>query len=226
MIETDGRHRAWMRNGLLGIAVLMFIGAAAVAQSTRPANSAENLPLRRSAVTQPAFTGVPGASHQKDLLDLPRLIMSLAIVLGLIFFLRWIGKRLFPSLGGAKSSGAVRLLSRSPLTPRQQVLLVQVGRRVLVVADNGTQMNRLADITDPEEVASLIGQVNRPAVTTEDFDRDLNQAQQSFETTTTSDESSSVAAEPEESDNAATTGELEGLMQKVRVLARHFGRSS
>src|SRR4029077_6101766 len=54
---------------------------------------------------------------------------------------------------------AVQVLSRSPLTPRQQVVLLKVGRRVLVVADNGSQMNSLCQITDPDEVAGLVGQL-------------------------------------------------------------------
>ncbi len=52
----------------------------------------------------------------------------------------------------------MRLLSRTVLSPKQQVLLLQVGRRVIVVGDGGAAgMRPLCEITDPDEVAALVG---------------------------------------------------------------------
>ena len=80
------------------------------------------------------------------------------VVLGLIFALAVGRASGFSRHGRAgEARGVVRVLSRTPVTPKQQVLLVQVGRRVLVVADNGTQMNPLSEITDPDEVAAAGG---------------------------------------------------------------------
>jgi hypothetical protein len=53
----------------------------------------------------------------------------------------------------------VQVLSRTVLSPKQQLMLVRVGRRLIVVADSGGQMAPLSEITDPDEVAALVGQV-------------------------------------------------------------------
>ena len=37
--------------------------------------------------------------------------------------------------------------------------MLRVGRRLLVVADGGGQMNTLSEITDADEVAALLGQL-------------------------------------------------------------------
>ena len=87
------------------------------------------------------------------------MLLALAVVIALILLLRWGGRRMFGLPGGGRASHAVQVLSRSALTPRQQVVLLKVGRRVLVVADNGSQMNSLCQITDPDEVAGLVGQL-------------------------------------------------------------------
>jgi flagellar biogenesis protein FliO len=81
------------------------------------------------------------------------------VVLGLIFFLKWGSRRLFALPAAGRSSRTVQVLTRSVLAPRQQVMLLQVGRRVLVVADSGSQMSNLCEITDPDEVAALLGQI-------------------------------------------------------------------
>lgn len=84
---------------------------------------------------------------------------ALAAVLGLIFFLRWAARRLYKVPVTGRPSGAVQVLSRTVLSPKQQLVLLQVGRRVLVVADGGAQMSALCQITEPDEVASLVGQL-------------------------------------------------------------------
>jgi flagellar biogenesis protein FliO len=101
----------------------------------------------------------PAASSGSNYSDAPRVVLALAVVIALILLLRWGGRRIFGLPGAGRASHAVQVLSRSALTPRQQVVLLKVGRRVLVVADNGSQMNSLCQITDPDEVATLVGQL-------------------------------------------------------------------
>jgi hypothetical protein len=59
----------------------------------------------------------------------------------------------------------VQVLTRSHLSPRQQLLLVRVGRRLLVVSDCNGQLNSLSEITDPDEVAALVGQMRDEKLT-------------------------------------------------------------
>ncbi len=84
--------------------------------------------------------------------------MALCVVLGLIFVLRWAGKRMTGSVGG-RQSRAIQVISRSTIAPRQQLMLVRVGRRVVLVANCGVSMSPLCEINDADEVAQLLGQV-------------------------------------------------------------------
>jgi hypothetical protein len=158
-----------------------------------------------------------------------------------------LAKRLFPTVAAARSSQAVRVLSRSVLSPKQQVLLLQVGRRVIVVGDTGAQMNPLAEITDPDEVASLVGQVEaekRPSVTAafgglfgrarDSFDADAEPSPQ-LPATDVSDEGEAegiVERRAAQDDQPPVQlgldearGELRGLMDKVKELSQQFRRS-
>lgn len=154
-----------------------------------------------------------------------RVALSLGIVLALIFVLRWAGRKFFAMPGGTRGGGVMQVVARSMIAPRQHLLLVRVGRRLVVVADNGGKMTPLSEITDPDEVAELIGQLRdksdspaKPfgalfgrAKTDYDANPDLSPA--------VSEEGSSDLDDPS---IASTREELHGLMDKVRGLARQF----
>ena len=91
--------------------------------------------------------------------DVRRIVTALAVVLVLILLARWFVRRFFGVAGAARSTRAVQVLSRSTLSPKQQLMLLRVGRRLLVVGDGGGQLNTLSEITDADEVAALVGQV-------------------------------------------------------------------
>lgn len=214
--------------------VVVLACAFASAQTTAPAvrDPIERQPIGNRSTTRPASAVNAPQQGRDSWTDAPRVILALGIVLGIIFGLKWLGKRYFPSLTGGRAAGVVRVLARSPVTPRQQVLLVQVGKRVLVVADNGSQMNALANISDPDEVASLLGQLEvRPEPPAEPFTDKLDAAESRFETPANRFEQDS-AEEPVESAlgepasvESPASEEITGLMEKVRALAKQLGRS-
>ena len=83
---------------------------------------------------------------------------ALGVVIGLIFATRWV----YTKMGGqvvARSSPAVEVLSRTTVAPKSHVLLLRVGQRVLVVGDSGTGLRTLANLDEPEEVASVLQSV-------------------------------------------------------------------
>ena len=111
--------------------------------------------------------GAPASGHSQGL-ELSRVGAALAIVIALILLLRWGGKKLFQQGGMSRSTRAIQVLARAPLAPRQHIVMVRVGRRVIVVGECGSQMNPLCEITDGDEIAALLGQlqdekVNLPA---------------------------------------------------------------
>jgi flagellar biogenesis protein FliO len=160
-------------------------------------------------------------------LDYPRVLAALGIVVGLIFVLRWVGRFFFPAATGRARNRAVEVLSRSPLSPKQQVMLLRVGQRLIVVGDSGSQMNPLCEITDPDEVAALVGQLRdeKIQIPKRAFGSLFGRSRHAFETddhppaTATSE-----LREAEENDPPVATAreELSGLRDRVRLLAEQF----
>jgi len=199
-----------------------------VAQAASPGGIYENRTIRRtdSAAATTQGSAVPAWPRGNGVLDLPRIGAALAIVLGLIFALRWLGRRFVPGVAGG--SGAVRVLSRSVVTPKHQILLVQVGRRLLVVGDNGTALSALSEITDADEVAAILGHIRSGSTaekaTAEVFAAELGRARNDLDQAIApADVPVSPSRAPDES-LESTRGEIDGLMHKVRVLARQLGR--
>ncbi len=219
----------------------------AAAHSVSPRGPIEKEPLRRTA---PGAAATAGPSTQKAAARAPaaggfevgRVATALAVVVILILLLRWIAKRFFGVAGVQRSSRAVQVLSRSPLSPRQQLVLLRVGRRLLVVADGGGQMNTLSEITDADEVAALLGQIqdDHSQRATRSFGSLFGKMRKTYDVdpdaADAADAAETAEAEPmevggrmserrEEDDDAAvvsTRQELIGLMDKVKTLSRQF----
>ncbi|MCC6681711.1 MAG: flagellar biosynthetic protein FliO [Phycisphaeraceae bacterium] len=128
-------------------------------------------PVETSAVeAQPLGSVVPDQSGPSDPADsgvfdtgnswLLSTLTALGVVLGLVLLLRWLFVRYFGGRLAVRSTPVVEVLSRSLIAPRQHVLLLRVGSRILVVSESPGGMRTLADVDDPEEVASLIGAVS------------------------------------------------------------------
>lgn len=82
-------------------------------------------------------------------------LTALGLIIGLILLLRWVWAR----MGGrvvASQSAAVEVLARTAVAPKNHVLLLRVGQRLLVVGDSSAGLRTLSQIDDPEEVADLL----------------------------------------------------------------------
>ena len=146
-------------------------------QATKPSAEAvqskadqtlENESLRASgSETKPAAlraTGSAGAAATGTA-DLVRVVVALAVVIGVILVLRAVVARFtaMPGVGRPGRGGKmVTVLSRSMISPRQQILVLQVGRRLLVVGDSGGAMSQLCELSDPDEIASIVGHHRQP----------------------------------------------------------------
>lgn len=88
-----------------------------------------------------------------------RLLGGLTLVLLLIAALRFIASRWLGLRGlVAGDNRGVRVLSRSFMGPRQQLVLVQVGRKLVLLCDSAGRVTSVTEITDPDEVAELAAQ--------------------------------------------------------------------
>ena len=63
------------------------------------------------------------------------------------------------------------MLSRTSIAPKNQVLLLRLGQRILVVGDSAAGLQTLADIVDAEEVAGLLQSIaaSKPGSATSGF---------------------------------------------------------
>jgi flagellar biosynthetic protein FliO len=224
----------------ISIAVGLLVAAlAAVVHAQPQPGRYNNLSLRTdggdSSTTRPAGQGA-GSSRTFDL-DWTRVTVSLGVVLGLIFALRFVMRRYFgaANFSGGGAGRAVRVLGRTPLGPRQQIVLIQVGSRVIVAADSGGAITNLCEITDADEIAGLIAHVSSASVPgAGTFGRWMGNARNRFDAEPESSipEGPTVSTpvakrEPEEVSTGeidAARGELKGLMDKIRGMSQQFNR--
>jgi flagellar biogenesis protein FliO len=183
----------------------------------------------RTDVSPDSGTSSPVPSVQPQGMDFPRVLAALGIVIGLILVLRWCGRIFFPGVTGRPANRAIEVISRSPVSPKQQVLLIRVGRRLLVVADTGSRMNALCEINDPDEIASLVGQLReeKSSVTSRPFGAIFGLSRRVFESAADVapvDEVAAALRQAEEDPLPATSAreELNGLRDRVRMLAEQF----
>ena len=165
--------------------------------------------------------------------DLARMAIALTIVLGLIFGARWLVTHFFVSARAPSTSRAVKVLGRTSLAPRQQVLLLQVGRRVVVVGESNGQLSTLAQLDDPDEVASLVGQLQEEQIQrAAAFGGMFGRMQKKFaadedehaprELAEIEGQTNEPSVEPATDPQARS--ELAGLLDKVRSIRDQLGR--
>ncbi len=202
--------------------------------SPAPATAAVETLIRRPAEPRTAARTAGATKLMPVGFDTSRVVLSLAIVLALIFVLRWMSHRVFGRPVAGRASSALRVLSRTVISPKQQLLVVQVGpRRLVVVGDSGQQMNALCEITDPQEVAALIGQIHQEKRdgSANGFGAIFGQARSGFDKDSEPLPHSGVVDEADGDPSSGqlhgreTRDELSGLMDKVRLMSRQFRRT-
>jgi flagellar biogenesis protein FliO len=198
-------------------------------------NSIENKSIRATNAPT-AGQNDTSAGSQAPSFDAVHVVGALALVVALIFGMRFLAKRFF-ALPTVRTSPLVKVLARSPVSPKQQVLLLHVGRRILVVADSGATMQPLAQITDADEIAALLGQLNANAnfgrstfaplfnKLRGDFDPDEMPAGPQVTGDVIDAMQEPESASEEAGGVTQTTQDLQGLMEKVRLVSRRLGKT-
>ena len=116
--------------------------------------SREPLPLARQGQESqlPASSGRAPPSIGGTIINI---VSSLAIVLGLFFLVAWFMRRGSGSSGGALPSEVVQVLGKAALSPRQQMQLLRVGEKLVLVAISPGGVQTLTEVTDPREVERM-----------------------------------------------------------------------
>jgi hypothetical protein len=130
-----------------------------------------------------------------------------------------------------RASAAISVVSRSVVGPRQQLMLVQVGKRLVLVGNSGGQMNSLCEISEADEVGDLLGKVRaeRGDSITKTFSSLFRKEEEKFEeqpalrvTADPEDEEPVERDVPDDDGMGATRDELRSLAAKVRGLSKQF----
>ncbi len=92
--------------------------------------------------------------------EFARVGVALAVVVGLMLLLRWGARRMAgPMAGGGRPSGVLEVLGRYPIARGQQLVLLKMAGRVVLLHQSRTAMTSLTEVSDPDEVAALLARV-------------------------------------------------------------------
>lgn len=101
------------------------------------------------------------------LASLVQMIAALAVVVGLILVLSWMGGR-WLNTGGGPAAGQryIRLVETRYLAPKKSLFLVEVAGEYLLLASSGEQLNFIKQIDMVEEIEVIGGIEERQSIAT------------------------------------------------------------
>ncbi len=147
-------------------------GAATVAYAdgAEPARTNyEDQPLGEPAVpagvsTQDGETKPGGLVLDPTRNELLRVGFGLLVVVGLMMLARGAARRFGGQLtGGGQPSGVLEVLGRYPIARAQQLVLLKMVGRVVLLHQSRAGVTTLSEITDPDEVATVLSRVRTAA---------------------------------------------------------------
>lgn len=105
--------------------------------------------------TLPASSGVLDVAPVSG--QLLQLVLGLMLVIGLIFLLAWLVRRIQQSLPVKSSNQAISLLASQALGPRDRLLLVQVGKEQILLGLTPGTITPLHVLQEPVDISTPEG---------------------------------------------------------------------
>jgi flagellar biogenesis protein FliO len=115
----------------------------------------EPIPLSPSRDRSPSVASGPAGSSTGQVFT--RVGSSLAVVLGLFVLVVWFSRRLGSKRSAHLPAEVIDTLGRVPLNGRQEMHLVRVGKKLLLLSVTADSAETLTEITDPVEIDRLTG---------------------------------------------------------------------
>jgi len=124
----------------------------------------EHLPLGQAAAAVRSEANGPASQHS-GMSGIARTVGATALVIGLILLLRFAFVKLSGATGGLRSqlgpsgkapSGVLFVLGRYPVSRGMSLVLLQLDQRVLLLSQTSSGFHTLAELSDPDEVTSII----------------------------------------------------------------------
>ncbi|MGV3605096.1 MAG: FliO/MopB family protein [Planctomycetaceae bacterium] len=94
----------------------------------------------------------PGTSSQA----IGTTLGSLAIVLGVFFAVSWVCRKISPQAAGPLPKDVLELLGRTSLGGRQQLQLLRLGNKLVLVAVTAAGIETVTEVDDPAEVERIL----------------------------------------------------------------------
>jgi flagellar biogenesis protein FliO len=126
-------------------------------RAASPAAESTLVPKRNPAPTAPS----PLKSSLPGRVGTMSMIWPLLIVAGAIFTFAMMLKKWGPGRRGTIARNGLQVLTRQYLSNKQSLCLIRLGRRVVFLGVTPERISTLAQVDDPEEVASLVGTIER-----------------------------------------------------------------
>lgn len=102
------------------------------------------------ATVQPAAAVVAPSSGGSAVGQLTQLVLGLLLVLGLIFLLAWLLRRVQNAAPG--STQVIEIVGSRTLGPRDRLLLIQVGKEQILIGHSPGSIEALHVLAEPVEV--------------------------------------------------------------------------
>ena len=125
------------------------------------AGAEERTPLNLESAEEPAKQAASGGGGG----GIARMIVGLAVVIGVIYGLAWVLRQVKASKEGTASGGGLAQVSSLPLGPNRSVHLVRAGNDLVLLGAAEKGITPIRMYTEAEaRAAGLIGDEDRPAL--------------------------------------------------------------
>ncbi len=129
-------------------------------QVAKPTAASEPLPLpRKASQTNGDSSSIPSFNFQGN--KTASIAASLFVVIGLFLVFAWVGKKNMKPGTGRLSKEIIQVLGKSQLSGKQQLELVRVGQKLLLLCVTPHSVETLTEITEPTEVERLLAIVRQ-----------------------------------------------------------------
>ena len=140
MRNMDDRRRQWIAAALMALVVLM---AAA--------------PLHAETdIDNKSITDGDNRGPGDGVWAWVQMLVALGVIVGLIFLARYLLRRFGLARSVLGGSDLLNVVARAPLTPRHQLYLLHMGRRLVLIGAGAEGLATLAEVTDPDEIGELL----------------------------------------------------------------------
>jgi flagellar biogenesis protein FliO len=143
---------------LILLAVLLApMPAAGQSAPSQPASQPTSQPASRPAGVEDAPIGGRGAGPSWQAAEgTARTVLALAIVAGLIVLARVLLRRGWRGQARNQAAGALEIVARIPAGPRQQLLLIRLGDRLVLAGQSAGGFERLGEVVEGEQVERIV----------------------------------------------------------------------